>query len=93
MRLALVIKYASARLVSVFYSRERRNFTVCVCISQDRSAGRTLLALTFLSLKFVVADVSVHVALNFDFNGCGRQACSTKNQNLALPAITNFIIL
>ena len=47
MRLALVIKYASARLVSVFYSRERRNFTVCVCISQDRSIGRPLLALAF----------------------------------------------
>jgi len=32
MRLALVIKYASARLVSVFYSRERRNFAVCVYV-------------------------------------------------------------
>ncbi|EEV17038.1 hypothetical protein CAMGR0001_1332 [Campylobacter gracilis RM3268] len=31
----------------VFYSRERRNFAACLCISQDHSAGRPLLALTF----------------------------------------------
>ena len=53
-------------------------FAACICISQDRSAGRTLLALTFLPLKFAVADVSVHATLNFDFNGCGRQARAAK---------------
>ena len=67
LQLALVVKYGSARLALFCCLRERRNFTVCICISQDCSAGRTLLYLTFLTLKFAVADVSVHATLNFYF--------------------------
>ena len=59
-------------------------FAACICILIRPQRGTHSLALTFLPLKFAVTDVSVHATLNFDFNGYGRQACSTKNQNLAL---------
>lgn len=53
-------------------------FAAYICISQDCGAGRALLALTFLPLKFAVADVSVHATLNFDFNGHRHQAYFVK---------------
>lgn len=70
------IRFGAASFALLFARAAK--FAACICISQDRSAGRTLLALTFLPLKFAVADASVHATLNFYFNGYRHQAYFVK---------------
>ena len=94
LRLALVVKYASARLALFYCSRERRNFAVCVCVlirlRRKTHYFSACVLREFLFNKFAVVDVSVHATLNFDFNGCGRQTRCTKNQNFALLRALNL---